>query len=126
MAKYKAVGEVYNVRERMSEENGLSGEWDDNPDWYEYEMFLYDPKGEIVDSWDSLSETYNGMQKLTESEAKKSAKRVEDDVAKGNVSTWFSHAPAGADSKPRAKKSSAKRKSTKRLSSTPTSIRGMR
>ena len=125
MAKYKAAGEVYNVQERMSGENGISGEWDDNPNWYEYEMFLYGPKGEIVDSWDSLSETYNGMQQLTEADAKKAAKRIEDDVAKGNVTTWFSHVPASADGKPKAKKSPTKSKSGRR-SSAPTSVRGMR
>ena len=125
MPKYKAIGSVYNVQEKMTEENGLHGEWDDYPDWYEYEMLLYGPKGEVVDEWDSLTETYNGMQKLTLAEAKKSAKRVEDDVARGNVTTWFSRAPAGADGKPRAKKPTAKRKSGKR-SGSPTSVRGIR
>ena len=91
--KLRAIGEVYNVRERMTEEAGVHGSWDDYPDWYEYEMFLYGPNGEIVDEWDSLSETYNGVQRLSRETAERAVKEIVDDVAAGKVEHWFSHVP---------------------------------
>ncbi len=117
-----AHGEVYNVRERMSEENGIPGEWDDYPDWYEYEMFLIEPNGDIVSEWDSLTETYNGVQRLTEAEARKSVKEIVDDVKAGKASHWFTNIRETAKStKPKS------RKSTRRKSaSVGTSLGGMR
>ncbi len=95
MKKQKLIahGEVYNVREEMTDENGVHGEWDDYPDWYEYKMFLVAPGGEIISEWDSLTETYNGMQKLTRADCEKSVKEIVKDVKAGKISHWFSHVP---------------------------------
>lgn len=82
------TGEVYNVKEAY--EDGLNN-YDDAPaDWYEYEVSLHDDKGNVIDSWNSLEETYNGMQQLTEEEAERALKEIKGDCEKGNYSNWFS------------------------------------
>ena len=90
--KLRAFGEVYNVQERMTDA-GIHGSWDDYPDWYEYDMFLLDSDGDIVDSWDSLVETYNGVQRLSKETAESAVKEIVDDVAAGKVEHWFSNVP---------------------------------
>ena len=54
-------GEIY----RVSDE--IPGETDQT--WYEYRVWETDGTGLIVREFDSLVETYNGMQKLTKNEA---------------------------------------------------------
>ena len=56
-------------------------------------MFLLDLDGNIVDEWDSLVETYNGVQRLDKETAENAVKVIEDDVAAGKVSHWFSNVP---------------------------------
>lgn len=122
----RAFGEVYNVRERMAEENDIEGEWDDYPDWYEYEMFLMDTDGDIIDSWDSLSETYNGVQKLDEQTANDSVRRIVKDVEAGNAESWFSNVPEQRPEPVTRRRVAKARRSRSRSSSQPTSMRGVR
>ena len=68
--------DVYNVKKKMIDQ-GIDAEHVD-PEWFEYEVFLM-KNGEIVDAWDSLSETYDGQRKLTQEDAQKAAQDVQSD-----------------------------------------------
>lgn len=84
---YTAYGEVYNVKERF-EDAGMPTE-DIDPNWYEYEVTLEDKDGHEIDSWDSYTETYNGVQTLSKKTAEKAMGEILDDVEKGKASEWF-------------------------------------
>ena len=74
--KYTVAYEVYNVKERY-EENGI--DTTNTPsDWFEYEMDLY-KNGKLIESWDSLSDTYDGIHKLTRESATKAAEDIVKD-----------------------------------------------
>lgn len=71
--EYWVSGEVYNVKERVGGEV--------NEDWYEYEVQLI-RNGEIISSYDSRFETYNGIegQQLTKSGAKEAVEEIKREV----------------------------------------------
>jgi hypothetical protein len=71
---YRVDGEIYRVADVMAT---------DDPDWYEYTVTLFHG-AEVVASWDSLTETYNGLQRLTKEKAEKALQDVIDHVAAGN------------------------------------------
>lgn len=82
MTEYDATGTVYQVAEH------IPGEEDE--DWYEYRVFLF--RGEtLVDEWDSLAETYNGVkgQRLDYREAQAAVEEVIEGVQEGNAENWF-------------------------------------
>jgi hypothetical protein len=65
---------------------------DDDPDWWEYRVHLWDrDTDELVDEWDSLCETYNGVpgQRLSFEEAERAVERIRDSVTDGNAADWF-------------------------------------
>ena len=111
-SKYIFDGEVYNVKERMYEAGVPMSEADENPDWYEYNATLLNRKtGQLVDEWDSLSETYNGVQRLTKAKAEASVAEIAKDVKSGHADKWFIRAEAenfGASSKPKKTKKAGK------------------
>lgn len=80
-SKYKLYSEVYSVRERYDP--------DAPPEWYEYEVALLDSDGDIVDEWDSYSETYNGIQKLDRAGCKAAIAEIRKAVKAGNWADWF-------------------------------------
>ena len=85
--KYRATFAVYNVAERM-EENGVDIHRDD-PSWFEYEVdLLCGHCGEHVSSFDSLHETYNGVQRLSKAEAERAARELVGEVEGGDVSAF--------------------------------------
>ena len=62
----------------------------DNDDWYEYICELY--RGyNLIDRWDSLHETYNGVegQRLSFDEAREAAQEIRESVNNGDVEDWF-------------------------------------
>ena len=74
-SKITISGEVYNVKERL-QNDGLPCETID-PDWYEYEVYKLNSKGEVIDSWDSGTETYfEGAHQLTQEEAEDSLQKA--------------------------------------------------
>lgn len=86
---YQAIARVYNVC-KAYEENGIPIDHNKNncDDWFEYEIVLM-RDGKVVDVFDSLSETYNGVQKLSYKDAINAAKEILDDVREGNIREWF-------------------------------------
>ena len=123
-ARFTVDAEVYNVAARMADSGGPG--YDDNPDWWEYEVRLLDSDGDVVDEWDSLSETYNGVQQLTQSNAKKAVAEIAADVKAGKASLWFSRVPAQAPSRAVTKKPRAKSKSKSRTAARGTTLGGVR
>jgi hypothetical protein len=66
-------GFAYNVRERVGEAVGLGGAGClIDPDHWEYEIVELGTRG----VWDSLFETYNGVQRLSEDEAEEWARET--------------------------------------------------
>ena len=89
MPKYVADGEVYNVREGLEE--NVEGDYSHvDPDWFEYRAWLI-KDGKIVAEFDSCLECYNGVQKLTESEAQAALDNILDDINNIGVNphNWF-------------------------------------
>jgi hypothetical protein len=89
---FTVTGGPYSVNKRNMEAHRAIFILD--KDWYEYEASLVCAScGIVVDEWDSLSETYNGMQRLTKKEATASFREIRKDIAKGGGPTdWFSRA----------------------------------
>ena len=114
------TGEVYNVRERM-EDAGVPGDW--SKDHWEYEVTLVDRNGRELDSWDSLTETYNPGQELTKALAQRSFNEVVRDVAAGDAKKWFNRAP---DTTPPAAKRAAAMRPKKTGAPTGITVRGIR
>ena len=77
--RYGFDSEIYRVSER------------DDPEWHEYIVRLLDSRGQIVDEWNSLSETYNG-QRLTKAECERAVVEIKADVAADNAKAWFTFA----------------------------------
>lgn len=86
MSKYTANGEIYSVLAEC-EDNGY---YDASLNWYEYRAYLCNEKGQIVDSFNSLFETYNGVQRLTKAEAQLALDDIVNDCNNGLASDWFS------------------------------------
>lgn len=87
---YHAYGQVYNVRERQLEQFGEA--LTDDPSWFEYEVFLENENGEVIDEWDSIIETYNGVkgQRLSEKKAQEAIDEIMEDVNENNeADMWF-------------------------------------
>lgn len=81
-------GCVYQVR-AMQKKHGIASTAP--PDWYEYKVALLDKNGEVIDMWDSIEETYNGVQKLTKQEAIDAVKDIIRDCKEDvhNCKGWF-------------------------------------
>jgi hypothetical protein len=83
MTQGEAEGEVYQVcREYPDLEGG--------PEWYEYRVW-YIVEGKIIAYWDSLQETYNGMQQLNRQEAETALAEILEEVNVQGVdpAVWF-------------------------------------
>ncbi len=65
--EYHVEETVYQVSE---ERPGVT-----DTDWYEYRVRLVNSHGDVIDSWDSYHETYNGFQKLSETRAREARDR---------------------------------------------------
>ena len=78
-SKYYVVGNPYNVKQRMVD-SGMPGASVIPTEWYEYEISLLSQDGEVVASWDSLYETYNGENPLTEIEAECAIAEIKRDI----------------------------------------------
>lgn len=74
---------VYAVSDRVP---GVSDE-----SWYEYRVRLLDDENCTIDRWDSLFETYNGVegQRLSKSESEAAVEEIKQDVKCGNADEWF-------------------------------------
>lgn len=85
-SEFHVEGQVYQVQDMLGED------YTDDEDWYEYRVQLVNQGGEIVDEWDSLGETYNGVpgQRLSKDKAEESLQEIRQDVRKGNADMWFS------------------------------------
>lgn len=88
---YRVYGKVYNVAKEQKEQFGESITNDES--WFEYRVFLENSKGEIVDSWNSLNETYNGVkgQRLSKEKAKSAIDEIKTDIEDKDKdpSFWF-------------------------------------
>lgn len=63
---------------------------DADDDWYEYQVKLVDVEsGEVVDEYDSLTETYNKDDGLTEETAQEAVDEIREDVEAGLEFYWF-------------------------------------
>lgn len=82
-------GEIYNVREFFKKQLGEEACQAIPSDWYEYRVTLLGPKGEIIDEYDSLIESYNGFQTLSRDDASDSLKEIIEDCLKGKIENWF-------------------------------------
>jgi len=61
-------------------------------DKYEYKAELIDTKtNKVLDTYDSLHESYNGSGHLTKENAKSNIEQIEQDVSNGEASSWFSY-----------------------------------
>lgn len=80
--EYWVLGEVYNVKERIG---GIL-----DKDWYEYEVKLV-KDGEVISSFDSRLETYNGVegQRLTKSGAKEAVNEIKEEVKREQENTGY-------------------------------------
>lgn len=89
MSEYTVEYDVYRVADRR--------DVDVTPAWFEYEVTLIGPDGDVVDRWDSYTETYNGIpkQRLDEDTARRSAERIKSDIEETDTdpSAWFNTEP---------------------------------
>lgn len=74
---------IYAVSDRVP---GVSDE-----SWYEYRVRLLDDENCVIDEWDSLFETYNGVkgQRLRREAARNAVREIRDDVENGEADSWF-------------------------------------
>jgi hypothetical protein len=63
----------------------------DDEQWYEYTVALVSDSRRVIDSWNSLYETYNSCpkQRLSKEKAKQAVAEIRSDVEQGDASTWF-------------------------------------
>lgn len=72
---------VYNVSEELKR--------DVDEEWYEYIVTLYQ-NGEHITEFDSRLETYNGVQKLNEKSARRTAHNIKKEVERTQEpDRWF-------------------------------------
>jgi hypothetical protein len=89
-APLKVIGYSYNVREYYEDATGDPKLYGDAPEWwFEYRVTLIDANGAELSEWDSLTETYNGVQRLTQEDCQKAIQNIQDEVAAGKVADWF-------------------------------------
>lgn len=106
--KYTVDGEVYRVIDWLTE-CGLAPDEFDGVDagakWFEYRLWLNDSRGNTVDEWDSLPETYNGMinQRLTKRGAERALASALADVRNeaAPLSDWFTLAQRVTTNQPK-------------------------
>lgn len=84
---YTVAGWPYRVRDHYRD-SGIPG-WKEVPaKWWEYRVTLL-RNGRTVTQWDSLVETYNGMQQLTYNQCRSSIAEIKRDVERGKIEDWF-------------------------------------
>jgi hypothetical protein len=80
--EYWVSGEIYNVKRAIC---GVPDE-----EWYEYRVELV-KNGEVISSFDSRLETYNGVegQRLSKSGAKEAVKQIKEEVKREQENTEY-------------------------------------
>ena len=78
-----ATGEVYQVQE-------AKGDTAHGETWHEYTASLVCDCGQVIDEWDSYTETYNGIQWLDRKSAGDALAQIQAAVKAGDADNWFS------------------------------------